>query len=315
MQLHDWAGIELRHLIALQAVAEERSFGRAAERLGYTQSAVSHQIAALEGLVGERVVERGRGQRSVQMTQAGALLARHADAIVARLRAAQADYAAFTEGAAGVLRVGIYQSVGTRILPTLMREFATAWPRVEVQLTEDSADGRLLTLVERGDLDLTFTIYPLPGGPFEAVELLRDPYLLIVSADSPLCNVRQPLAVRALKDVPLIGPRMCMSGELLENLLRGYGIEPRVIFRSDDNGTVQGLVGAGVGAALVPRLAFDANDTLTRSLSLEADVPPRIICLAWHRDRYRTPAARAFVEAARAVCVDLELEAQPRVAA
>ncbi len=315
MQLHDWAGLELRHLIALQAVAEERSFGRAAERLGYTQSAVSHQIAALEGLVGERVIERGRGQRSIELTQAGALLARHADAIVARLRAAQADYAAFTGGAAGLLRVGIYQSVGTRILPTLMREFAAAWPRVEVQLTEDSADGRLLALVERGDLDLSFTIYPLPGGPFEAVELLRDPYLLIVSTDSPLCDVRQPLAVRALKDVPLIGPRMCMSGESLENMLRGYGIEPRVIFRSDDNGTVQGLVGAGVGAALVPRLAFDPNDTLTRSLRLEADVPPRIICLAWHRDRYRTPAARAFFEAARAVCLDLELEAQPRVAA
>ena len=122
MPLHDWAGLELRHLIALQAVAEERSFGRAAERLGYTQSAVSHQIAALEGLVGERVVERGRGQRSVELTQAGALLARHADAIVARLRAAQADYAAFTEGAAGVLRVGIYQSVGTRILDVRDRQ-------------------------------------------------------------------------------------------------------------------------------------------------------------------------------------------------
>src|SRR5260370_10513214 len=108
MQLHDWAGLELRHLIALQAVADERSFGRAAERLGYTQSAVSHQIAALEGLVGERVIERGRGQRSVQMTQAGALLARHADSIVARLRAPQADYAAVTEGAAGVRCVAIY---------------------------------------------------------------------------------------------------------------------------------------------------------------------------------------------------------------
>src|SRR5258708_2454675 len=149
MELHDWAGLELRHLIALQAVAEERSFGRAAERLGYTQSAVSHQIAALEGLVGQRVVERARGQRSVTLTQAGSLLARHADAIVARLRAAQADYAAFLDGNAGVLRVGVYQSVGTRILPTLLREFAVAWPRVEVRLTEASDDGQLLALVER----------------------------------------------------------------------------------------------------------------------------------------------------------------------
>src|SRR2546428_13347880 len=136
LQLHDWAGLELRHLIALQAVAEARSFGRAAERLGYTQSAVSHQIAALEMLVGQRLIERARGQRSVSLTLAGELLARHADAIVARLRAAQADYATFSEGAAGLLRVGLYQSVGTRILPRLLREVAATLPRVEVRLTQ-----------------------------------------------------------------------------------------------------------------------------------------------------------------------------------
>src|SRR5579859_1081495 len=277
MELHDWAGLELRHLIALQTVARERSFGRAAESLGYTQSAVSHQIAALEGLVGQRVVERSRGHRSVELTQAGTLLARHADAIVARLRAAQADYVAFTEGVAGVLRVGIYQSVGTRILPRLMRDFATAWQRVEVKLTEDSADGQLLALVEQGELDLTFTVYPLPAGPFETQELLSDPYFLLVSRTSPLCSAPQPLDLRALEGVPLIGPRMCVSGEMLESHLRGYGIEPRVIFRSDDNGTVQGLVGAGVGAAILPRLAIDPSDELTRSLALAAEVPARVI--------------------------------------
>jgi DNA-binding transcriptional LysR family regulator len=108
---------------------------------------------------------------------------------------------------------------------------------------------------------------------------------------------------------------MCLCSEAVENRLRGYGIEPRVIFRSDDNPTVQGLVGAGVGAAILPRLAIDPTDDLTRSLSLEDEVAPRIICLAWHRDRYRTPAARAFAAAARAVCVDLDLDAQSRVAA
>jgi DNA-binding transcriptional LysR family regulator len=308
MELHDWAGLELRHLIALQAVADERSFGRAADRLGYTQSAVSHQIAALESLVGQRLVERARGHRSVELTEAGALLARHAEAIVARLRAAQADYAAFAEGAAGVLRVGIYQSVGTRILPNLLREFAVAWPRVEVRLTESTSDGDLLSLVERGELDLTFTVFPVRQGPFEAVELLRDPYLLVVSASSILSRAHQPLRLEQLADVPLIGPRMCISGEQLETRMRGYGVEPRVIFRSDDNGTVQGLVGAGVGAALLPRLAIDPTDRATRTLTLDPEVAPRIICLAWHRDRYRSPAARAFVDTARLVCADVQFE-------
>jgi DNA-binding transcriptional LysR family regulator len=308
MQLHDWAGVELRHLIALQAVADTRSFGRAAERLGYTQSAVSHQIAALESLVGQRLVERARGQRSVALTQAGSLLARHADAIVARLRAAQADYAAFSDGAVGMLRVGIYQSVGTRILPSLLRQFALSWPHVEVQLTEATDDALLLAEVERGELDLTFTVYPLPAGPFEAEELLRDPYLLLVSASSPLARAREPIGLRELADVPLIGPRLCVCGERVESQMRSYGIEPRIVFRSDDNGTIQGLVGAGVGAAFMPRLAIDVTDTATRVLALESEVQPRTICLAWHRDRYRSPAARAFVEAARAVCAELELD-------
>ena len=314
MELHDWASLELRHLVALQAVAEERSFGRAAARLGYTQSAVSHQIAALEALVGQRLVERARGHRSVALTEAGGLLARHAEAIVARLRAANADFAAFSQGGSGVLHVGTYQSVGTRILPSLLREFASAWPHVEIRLTESADDAHLLALVERGELELTFTIFPLPTGPFEAVELLRDPFMLLVCADSPLARRRQPLTLRDVAHVPLIGPRLCLSGEQVEGRLRGYGIEPRVIFRSDDNGTVQGLVGAGVGAALLPRLAIDPADARTRAFDLSSEVPPRVICLAWHRDRYRSPAARAFVEAARGVCSALDAELATRAA-
>src|SRR5581483_10123196 len=89
-----WHGVELRHLAALQALAQERSFGRAGRRLGYTQSAISQQIAALERAVGERLVERPGGPRPVTLTEAGRLLLRHADAIVARLQAAQADMAA-----------------------------------------------------------------------------------------------------------------------------------------------------------------------------------------------------------------------------
>jgi DNA-binding transcriptional LysR family regulator len=151
-------------------------------------------------------------------------------------------------------------------------------------------------------------VLPLPPGPFEALELLHDPYLLVVSADSPLCRRPQPLSLHDLADVPLIGPRACIHGVHIESHMRGQGIEPRVIFRSDDNPTVQGLVGAGVGAAVWPRLATDLADTNTRTLELDATIPPRIVCLAWHRDRYRSPAARAFVEAARAICAELQLE-------
>src|SRR5919201_123902 len=185
MEPDRWLGIELRHLTALEAVAREGSFGRAAKSLGYTQSAVSQQIAALERIVGARLVDRPGGPRPVSLTDAGEMLRRHAEAIVARLAAAQADLAALADGEAGILRVGIYQSVGQRILHELMRRYAAAWPRVEIALTESASDAELLALVERGELDMTFADMPLTDGPFEAVELLRDPYVLIVRARSP----------------------------------------------------------------------------------------------------------------------------------
>src|ERR1051325_9694723 len=128
---HHWLGLELRHLVALKAISEEGTFGRAARRLGYTQSAISQQIAMLERIVGQKLIERPGGPRPVSLTEAGELLLRHADAIAARLQAAQADLAAFAEGAAGPLRVGTYQSVSTRLLPAIVRRFKEAFPKVD----------------------------------------------------------------------------------------------------------------------------------------------------------------------------------------
>jgi molybdate transport repressor ModE-like protein len=92
-----WSGIELRHLAALDAVAREGSFRRAATRLGYVQSAISHQIAALENLTGKRLIERSRGTRPLALTEAGEILLAHADAVIARVRIAQADLAALDD--------------------------------------------------------------------------------------------------------------------------------------------------------------------------------------------------------------------------
>jgi DNA-binding transcriptional LysR family regulator len=304
MEPDRWLGVELRHLAALQAVAEEGSFGRAAQRLGYTQSAVSQQIATLERIVGQRLFERPGGPRAVSLTEAGELVLRHAEAIVARLRAAQADLGALADGQVGSLRLGVYQSVGARILPLLMQRFRAAWPSVDFQLKE-AIDEELLGGVERGELDLSFTVSPLPQGPFEGEELLRDPYGLLVPADSPLARRTGRPKLAEIAGLPLISFRNCRGSLQAEAFLRGRGTEPHVVFRSDDNGTVQGLVSAGVGVALVPRLTVDLDDERVTLVEL-ADLPPRVIAIAWHRDRYRSPAARAFVETARELCAELD---------
>ena len=301
MEPDRWLGIELRHLLALEAVAREGSFGKAATSLGYTQSAVSQQIAMLERIVGQRLVERPGGPRPVSLTEAGRLLLTHAEAIAARLAAAQADLGALGNGEAGALRVGVFQSVGQRILPELMRRFFEAWPKVDVTLTESADDAELLALVERGELDLTFADLPLIEGPFEAVELLRDPYVLVVPAESDLAENGVAPPLREIAELDLIGHKHCRS---LTNLEAVFRRPLRYVFQSDHNQTVQALVAAGVGLALVPRLTMDPLDDST--VILEAPkVPPRVIALAWHRDRYRTPAARSFVETAQAVSAEL----------
>ncbi|HLJ68548.1 MAG TPA: LysR family transcriptional regulator [Chloroflexota bacterium] len=295
-----WLDLDLRQLTALRTIANAGSFHRAAEQLGYTQSAVSQQIAGLERIVGTRLIHRPGGPRPISLTEAGRLLLRHADAILARLHAAEADLSALAAGTAGCLRVGTYQSVGRRILPALMRQLATTWPQLEIRLVESATDRELLPLVERGELDLTFSLLPLPEGPFASVELLSDPYALIVPADSPLAG-RTP-DLRELVDLPLIGFRQCRSLEIVEERLREQGLTLDPIFRSDDNGTVQALVATGMGVAFIPRLAIEPGDPSIAVIDLAAQLPPRRIALAWHRDRYRTPAMCTFIEAVQAHC-------------
>jgi len=310
MQTDEWLGLELRHLIALKALAEEGSFGRAARSLGYTQSAISQQIAVLERIVGQRLVERPGGPRPISLTQAGELLLTHADGITARLRAAQADLSALGAGDAGPLRVGTYQSVGARVLPTLLRGFRADWPKIDVTLVESTDDRELLGLIESGEVDLSFVVFPLRPGPFESIELMRDPYVLLTPNDSPLANRDRPPTLREIVEFPLIGYRSCRTTEQVEERLRMTGKEPHVVFRSDDNYTVQGMVAEGIGVALVPLLTVDPTDDRITVVDLGERVPGRTIGVAWHRDRLRTPAASAFVEAAEALCARFDEDAR-----
>jgi DNA-binding transcriptional LysR family regulator len=312
METDRWLGLDLRHLIALKAIADEGSFGRAAERLGYTQSAISQQIATLERIVGLRLVERPGGPRPISLTEAGRILLRHADAIQARLLAAKADMAALEAGDAGRLRVGTFQSVGARIIPTLLRRFSETHPRVEVVLSESQNEGALLEMIERGELDLTFWTLPVIGGPYETVELLRDPYVLVVPAGSPLAALRRPPTLKEIVLHPLIGFNQCSAMAHVDLQLSAAGRAPNYVFRSDNNGTVQGLVGAGVGISVSPRLTVDEDDPSIDIVDLHRRIEPRTIGLVWHRDRHRSPAAEAFVESAVIVC--REFSVQPAAA-
>jgi DNA-binding transcriptional LysR family regulator len=293
-----WLGVELRHLAALDAVETEGSFGRAAIKLGYTQSAVSQQIATLERIVGERLIERPGGPRPVALTEAGRLLLRHARAIVARLQAAQADLAALSSGEAGSLRVGIFQSVGARILPEVMRRFRRAWPNVGIEVQESHSDAVLADLVERGHLDLSFVQMPLDNPWLDTRLVLEDDYVLVSSAASDFAAGGKCPSLREIGEQPLIGYRNCRATEIVVDQLRAAGREPHFVFRSDENGVLQGLAGAGIGVAVLPRLAVEPGDETVRITNLSPKIQRRKVGIAQHRDRYHSAAARAFVATA-----------------
>ena len=126
--------------------------------------------------------------------------------------------------------------------------------------------------------------------------------MLLVAADSPLAARETAPPLRELRGLSLIGWRSVRD---MEELLRGRIPEVDFVFRTDDNYTMMGLVAAGVGAAVVPGLVVDPNAENIAALPFGTRVPPRVIALAWHRDRYRSDAARAFVETAQEVVGEL----------
>ncbi len=298
-----WNDVDLRHLHALRAVAEEGSFGRAADRLGYTQSAVSQQIAALERAVGMAVFDRPGGPKPVELTSAGRLLLRHADHILEHMEAAEADLEGHRNGISGSLIVGVYQSVSVKVLPAVAGRMRRERPDVDIRPFEEHDDSHMLERLATGDLDLTFTVAPVHDARFEVIELCEDPFVLVTpKSEGP----RRPVAIAQLSKTPLIGQQpndACQTR--IESGLARAGVRPNFVFRSNDNGAVQAMVRAGMGHAVMPVLAVDFNDPGIEIHELDPPIPPRMIALAMRAGRTRSPAVEHFVRLAIEVCGEL----------
>jgi DNA-binding transcriptional LysR family regulator len=305
-----WMGVEIRHLEALAAIAREGSFRGAAHALGYVQSAISQQLAQLERLVEARLVDRSPGNGPLELTDAGRVLLDHAEDILARYERAHCELAALADGRAGALRVGMPQSVATRLLPQLLPPFLRRCPGVQLVPTESASDATLAAGLYRGELDLAFCDLPLGEGPLDGEHLMEDPIVLMVAAGAPLARRADPASVRELDGEPLIAYGGWRGQPALNRWLEDHGVTPRIAFRSDHNATVQGLVAAGMGVALAPLLAVDPANERTVAVRLRQEPPARTLMLAWNGEREPSPAALAFREIARTVCRTQETTAR-----
>jgi DNA-binding transcriptional LysR family regulator len=300
-----WPSLELRHLLALVAVAETGTFSAAAEQLGYTQSAVSQQIATLERIVGTPLFERPGGRRPVRLTAAGEMLLSHARAVLARVGSAAADLRALASGERGELRVGTLPSIGTKVLPRLLGTFRAEWPGIEIVLRESRESADLIRAVESGDVDVTFVeIGQHETGPLEVRPLLDDPMVFVAPAAAPEARQRV-VGIADIAHLPMIGT--CNPGcrQIIDDVFRQAPVSPSYVFRSDDHPTIQGLIGSGLAYAVLPLLTVDENDPNVAVLPIRPEPPPRRLGIAWHPERRPPPALLPFVEAAAEICRDL----------
>ncbi len=257
--------------------------------------------------MGARLFDRPGGPSHVRLTPLGDVLVGHARVIVARLQAAAADLDAVRAGTKGSLRVGTMQSIGTKVLPRLLRRYRQEHPGIELLPQETWDMAELASAVEDGRFDLSFAQLPLPEGPFSVRRVLDDPYVLVAPADAPEAG-QESVTLRAAARLPLIGFSDPQENEDLLYYLRRTGTEPSFVFRSNDNPTIQGFVAAGLGYALMPRLTVDEDDPEVSVIPAVTGMPPRNLAVVWHADRQLAPVVEHFVELAVEVCAGLGRE-------
>ncbi len=289
--------LDVRRLRVLCEVARRGSLASAADALAFTPSAVSQQIAALEREAGARLLERRA--RGVVLTEAGHTLVEHAQVILAQLDAAEAALAELAELRRGRLRMASFATAGASVLPAAVDAFRARHPGVEITV-EQASPSQSVERLREGRLDLALTVdLEGPSEGIEVVALFNDTVQLALHRDHPLA-VRPGLALADLAHETWIDvPRLTSGGKVLMRACERAGFVPRVAYESDDYTAIQELVGAGVGLALIPDLAFLPPHPLVVLRSLGPDAPWRNVQAAVRPAPFRSPAAGAMLDILR----------------
>ncbi|WP_338685830.1 LysR family transcriptional regulator [Streptomyces acidiscabies] len=290
--------IEARHLRVLRAVATTGSFSAAGRELGCTQPAVSQQMKALETSVGTPLLVRGG--REMRLTEAGEALVRHASGILAGLTAAEEEIAAIAGLRAGRVRLVSFPSTSSTLVPAALAALRAAHPGTRVFL-EEAEPPRSVTLLRAGDCDVALA-FRYEGAAADIEEwadlvvrpLLTDRLVALVPERHPLARAAAVGIADLAREPWIAGCPRCRR-QLVE-VCEGAGFTPRIDFATDDHPAVVGLVAAGLGVAVLPRLALESvRPRGVRTLALEPAVRREVVALTLP-DLARVPAVAATLE-------------------
>ncbi|WP_432827079.1 LysR family transcriptional regulator [Dactylosporangium sp. CA-092794] len=291
--------LDPRRLAVLAAIARRGTLAGAAAALHVTPSAVSQQLAQLEHSVGRPLVDRS-GRRAV-LTAAGRVLAARAEAIARELTAAEAELAAMSGRAAGLVRVAAFPTVIRYLLVPAMARLAADHPDVTCSITELEGAPALREL-RLGGIDLTITERDATLGSetrrqVTLVPLGEDPYRVVVPVGwSPVTSYAD------LADRPWIaGPPTSTTGQVLDRLGRERGFTPRRVHACIDYPAVLALVAAGHGATIAPDLALRGADRAEVCVTTLPGAGARRLDAYVTAGRAHLPAVEALLTALKAV--------------
>lgn len=289
--------MELRQLRSLVALADEQHFTRAAQRLHIAQPALSQQIAKLEREVGVPLVERTT--RRLAFTAAGELLLTHARRMLAEEAAARAELDDLAGLRRGHLDVGATQAMGPVDLAHMLVDFHRRHPAIELTVRE-ALTVELHAAVAGDELDLAFVTAPPDDAGADCEEIAGEALVCVMATDHPLAG-RPAVSVGDLrKDTFVMFARSATVRRKLDDAARLHGFVPDVGFETSDVTRIRALVSAGLGVAVLPRSDAETRGPMVRIVPLTDPGFVHSVYVTWRRARRHSPAARAFLDLARA---------------
>jgi len=248
--------METKQLRTFLTIVDTESFTRAGRRLGLSQSAISQQIGALERQLGVKLLRRtGSGAKP---SPAGEILVHYARQVVRKIDEAQRVMADFEANGAGALRIGAGGAACHFLLPPILKELRETYPKVDLHVVSGPTQATVERLLE-GEIDLGLLTLPVAHARLRVLPLGRDELVAIVAPEHPWSE-RRRVQPQDFSDEPLlIYERRSQTHRLVERILLEAGVFPRVGMEMDHLEAVTAMVRDGLGVAVVPRWAIQAE--------------------------------------------------------
>lgn len=285
--------MELRQVRYVLAVAEERSFSRAANRLHLAQPSLSQQIAKLEKLLGVTLFHRL--PQHVELTDAGQRFVQVAQTLVDMSEGLEREMRSYAVGECGKLMVGSLPITGAYVLPHVISAFTKRFPGVELQLVEDTS-SHLEQLLVRGKIDVSLLTMPIGDPSIETIPAINEEIFLALPPQHPLAK-RKEIDLAEVADQPFILLKEGQGFRTISlRLCELAGFRPRIVFESSNIQTVQSLVSAGMGLSFAPKMIALAPGSAEPPVYVPlTSKPSRTLVVAYRKDRPLSKPAEAFV--------------------